>query len=342
MRIHGGSFSKSTNILDVSAKLNPLGMPYTVLDAVVDYAHKCVHYHEPKCTELTARLADFERVSASQIVCGNGAADLIDRIVRAFRPKRALICAPTFSEYAYALRSADCQITEYLLNPTMNYQLDDSFLSAISDDLDMVFLCTPNNPTGQRICPDLLRLIADKCRKHNVLLVSDECFLRFTSNAEAYSFRVHFSQNCIILNAFTKLYAMPGLRLGYAVCGCADFAERIRQTGQFWCVSVPAQAAGIAALNEVCWIEKTVRYVAAERKFLTDSLRQARLTVFDADANFLLLKAPADFADEMKKRNILVRRCTDFHGLTDEHFRIAVRTHAENLALVSAVREVTK
>lgn len=342
MRIHGGNIYNFTEMLDFSANINPLGMPDSVYDAIIRSAADCVRYPDPDCIKLTTVLANYEHIAPAQIVCGNGAADLIDRIVRAFRPKRALLCAPTFSEYAYALQGVGCEIREFVLAPEHNYQLTDGFLSAISDDLDMVFLCTPNNPTCQRIPAALLYMIADKCRKYGVLLVSDECFLRFSEDAERYSLRPFLYENCIILNAFTKLYAIPGLRLGYALCGCAGSAACIRQTGQFWSVSVPAQAAGIAALQTPDWVSKTVCYVAEERQFLTDELRYSGLTVYDSSANFLLIKAPTDFADRMDNHKIIVRRCTDFSGLTNEHFRIAVRTHTENLALTAAVREEYK
>lgn len=339
MRIHGGNVCHNQKMLDFSANINPLGMPDAVRDAVIQSAADCAKYPDPQCTELTEKLAVYEQIPASQIVCGNGAADLIYRIVHALRPKRALIPAPTFSEYAYALREAGCEISEFSLDMA-HYQLSVAFLSEIHDAFDIVFLCTPNNPTGQRMQPELLRMIAEKCREHHVILVCDECFLRFTEDAVQYSLRPYLYENCIILNAFTKLYAMPGLRLGYALCGSAKLAESIRQTGQFWSVSVPAQAAGIAALGVPDWIEHTVSVVSEERRFLTENLRQCGIFVYDGTANFLLIKAPADFADKLEKRQIFVRRCSDFHNLSAEHFRIAVRTHEENSALIRAVREV--
>ena len=340
MRTHGGNIYQKQNLLDFSANINPLGMPDAVRGAIIQAALDCVHYPDPHCTVLTETLSAFEQIPASKIVCGNGAADLIFRIAYAFRPRRALIPVPTFSEYAFALHEIGCRITEYPPDTSQDYQLDAGFADALSDQYDIVFLCTPNNPTGQLIQPELLHQIAEKCRKHNILLVCDECFLRFCSDAGSYSLRPHLYENGIILNAFTKLYSIPGLRLGYALCGSEQNAEKLRQTGQFWSVSVPAQAAGIAALQVQEWIPKTVQYVSKERAFLSEALRQFGIKVYDGAANFLLLKTPADFAEQMQQRGIMIRKCDDFRGLTNEHFRIAVRTHEENLALVSALREV--
>ena len=340
MRTHGGYIYQRQNLLDFSANINPLGMPESVYEAILQSVNGCVHYPDPHCTELRHHLAESEQISAAQIVCGNGAADLIYRIAYAFRPRRALIPVPTFSEYAFALRETGCRITEYPLDASQNYQLNAGFADALSDEFDIVFLCTPNNPTGQLIQPDMLHQVAEKCRKHNILLVCDECFLRFCADAASYSLRPHLYENAVILNAFTKLYAIPGLRLGYALCGSEETAEKLRQTGQFWSVSVPGQAAGVAALQVQEWIPKTVQYVRKERIFLSDALQKAGLFVYDGAANFLLIKAPSDFAGRMEQHGLLIRTCGDFSNLTNEHFRIAVRTHEENLALTNAVREV--
>ena len=342
MKIHGGNIYQNPELIDFSANINPLGMPDAVRKAAADSVADCLHYPDPHCTELKQHISVFEHIPASQIVCGNGAADLIYRIVHAFLPKHALICAPTFSEYAFALQETGCAVSEYPLNPSNNFQLDEGFLSAVSPDTDIVFLCTPNNPTGQLISPELLKKISDACRRNHTLLISDECFLRFTDQPELYSLRSYWNENCIILNAFTKLFAMPGLRLGYVLCGAESLAEKLRCTGQYWSVSVPAQAAGIAALRETAWIPKTVSYLAAERLFLEDLLCACGLTVYPGTANFLLLKAKPDFGTEMLKRGILVRSCGDFHGLSSEYFRVAVRTHDENRRLIAAVREVCK
>ena len=340
MRFHGGNIYQKSGIHDFSANINPLGMPDSVRDAIIHSVEKCVHYPDPDCTALIQKISEFERFPVDRIVCGNGAADLIYRIAYAFKPRHALICAPTFSEYAFALQSTGCLISEYMLDSARGFRLDEQILPMITNDTDMMILCTPNNPTGQRIAPDLLKQISECCYQNHTILVCDECFLRFSENAEAYSLQQCFHEYCIILNAFTKLYAMPGLRLGYALCGSLQNAVLLRQTGQCWSVSVPAQDAGMAALGEKDWIANTVHYVHTERKYLEKKLRSLGIFAYESSANFMLITAPENFADEMEKHGILVRRCDDFHNLDSGHFRIAVRTHTENAALISAINEV--
>ena len=337
---HGGIYTDSSNLLDFSANINPLGMPERVRQAIMDSAAQCTHYPDPDCTALSAAIAQQYRVSADQIVCGNGAADLIFRIVRALKPKHAVICAPTFSEYESALTESGCTVNRFLLWEDLDFAVTSDILEILTPQADLCFLCTPNNPTGRRIAPDLLGRIAKHCARNRIQLICDECFLGFTADAAAHSLRNVLSETGIILSAFTKLHAIPGIRIGYACCGSAETAAQIRNTGQYWSVSVPAQAAGLAALQETGFCERTVGYVAAERAFLSDSLRGCGIRVYSSDANFLLLKADESFADEMYNRNIIVRRCANFVGLTNQHFRIAVRTHPENLRLIRAVQEV--
>ena len=183
MRTHGGNIYLSSQMIDFSANINPLGMPDAVRKAVMESAQNCVHYPDPCCTDLTRALAEFEQFPTEQIVCGNGAVDLIYRIAHAFHPRHALLLAPSFSEYAFAMREVGCSVAEYTLNPEQDYQLDDGVLSAITAETDIVFLCTPNNPTGQRIPPELMKQIAERCRETGTYLVSDECFLRFSEKS---------------------------------------------------------------------------------------------------------------------------------------------------------------
>ena len=160
----------------------------------------------------------------------------------------------------------------------------------------------------------------------------------FVENSENYTLCNFINDNCIILKAFTKLYAMPGIRLGYAICGSPSVAEKISSCGQFWSVSSLAQAAGSAALDEIGYTEKTVEYIAYERRFMPDELTDIGIKVFDSAADFLLLKSCTDLYEKMLREGFLIRRCGNFSGLTDDFYRIAIRTHDENKKFISAVR----
>lgn len=337
---HGGNTHGLFGVLDFSANINPLGMIEGVRNAIVSSAADCVVYPDPECTELREALGIILECSPDNVVCGNGAADLIYRIAHAFRPERALICAPTFGEYKKALEEAVCKVDEHFLLEEDGFALTESILPKING-YDMIILCSPNNPTGQLIDLKLLKQIADKCRDNDTILVCDECFLGFVQEKEKYSLLNCLNENCIVISALTKLYAMPGARLGYAVCGCSENAEKLRRSGQYWSVSVPAQAAGLAALAEDWYVERTADYISRERKYMTEELTKCGAVVYDSAANFLLIRSEPDLYEHMLDDNILIRSCESFSGLGREFFRIAIRTHDENRRFVESFRRHT-
>lgn len=337
---HGGDIYTRKIEYDFSANLNPLGMPEEVKNALKNSVGDWESYPDPLCRKLVSALSDFEKIPSENIVCGNGAADLIYRISAAFKPKKAVIAAPTFSEYEKALRqSGSCVIKHYLLVKN-EFLLDDSILEILDSSIDMLFLCSPNNPTGRTVSPDLLKRICEKCRAENIIFVCDECFMPFVSDAESRSARNYLNENVIILKAFTKIFAMAGIRLGYAVFGSKQLAEILQKTGQFWSVSAPAQIAGEAALREKEYLLKTAEIVERERKFLMTELKNTGIRVYPSEANFLLLRCDLPLDELLIKERIAIRNCGNFDGLKENYFRIAVRNHRENTALISAVRRV--
>lgn len=338
--LHGGDVYSHQIEYDFSANINPLGMPENVRKALCERVLEYERYPDVNCSELALKIAENEKICAEKIVCGNGAADLIYRIVYALKPKKALIAVPTFSEYEKALRSADCEVNYHVLSEKNEFEIQEDFIEKIGGN-DIIFLCNPNNPTGKMIPPELMKKIIEKCNEKNCILVIDECFMDFVREKNKYSVSDFFS-NIIVLKAFTKIYAMAGLRLGYAICGNAENADKIRLCGQCWSVSVPAQVAGIAALNEKKYVEKTVKIISEEREFLANSLKEIGFKVYNSEANFILFECDFPLDKLLLEKKILIRSCDNFYGLEHGFFRIAVRTHNENSVLINVIKEVLK
>ena len=152
--VHGGDWAGyraqyGQDALDFSANVSPLGLPAGVAKAITAALATADRYPDPLCRALRAKLAVHETVPAAHILCGNGAADLIFRLVWAAKPRTALLPAPTFAEYAAALETASCTIRRHFLRESEDFALTEAFVSAVGEDTDMVFLCQPNNPTGQ-------------------------------------------------------------------------------------------------------------------------------------------------------------------------------------------------
>ena len=337
---HGGDIYGGQEIrVDFSVNTNPLGMPDSVKQAVQDGIEQDARYPDYQCRALRGALARHHGVAEDAILCGNGAADLIFRICACLRPRRVLVPAPTFSEYGRSAAVFGAEIDEYPLREENGFAVDSGLLAAITPGTDLVFLCNPNNPTGRLCDPALLEEIVLQCGENGTYLVVDECFIEFTEGQSVLPLLADHP-HVLILRAFTKLYAMAGLRLGCLLCSNVDLLDRIAAHGAQWSVSTVAQRAGLAALAEEGWIEKTRSLVSAQREWLARELTSLGLTVYPGEANYLLVRGPRPLRKALLQRGLMIRDGGTFSGLNENYFRIGVKTGVENQLLVDALREV--
>ena len=365
---HGGDIYGNPGVeLDFSVNTNPLGMPDEVRRALLAHVDEYARYPDPLCRQLRAAIAAHENksdcgggLSEDMVLCGNGAADLIYRLCYAAKPRRALVCAPAFSEYERALTQAGCEVSHHRLEPGNQFNLTAEIEDRLTPGLGMLFLCHPNNPTGRLIPEDLLARILRRAGRNRIRVVVDECFLDFTDGVSAKRY-LREIPGLAVLKAFTKTYAMAGLRLGYLLTADRAWLDKTNAAAPCWSVSVPAQIAGAAALACAGWLEKTRRVVAEERRFLSEGLTGLGITVFPSDANFLLLRRepgadagqnggrPAGETDRpgedrlyapLLSKGLLIRPCGNFKGLDASYYRTGVKTRPENRRLLQAVKEI--
>lgn len=345
--VHGGDWAGyraefGCDALDFSANVSPLGLPAGVAAAITNALPTADRYPDPLCRELRAALAGAEGVPADWILCGNGAADLIFRLALAVRPRRALLPAPTFAEYEAALQTVGCAVQRVFLREENEFAVTEEFIDAVTPETDIVFLCQPNNPTGQVTPPALVERLVRRCAECSAVLVVDECFLDFLPDRDAWTAKqlLRDAPQLIILKAFTKLYAMAGVRLGYALCGDATLLEKMRGAGQPWAVSSLAQAAGLAALQETAYAGAVRALIAEQRPRMAAGLRALGLRVMDGQANYLLFHATPDFGEKLRRRGAVVRSCANYPGLDAAWYRTAVRTAEENIRLLQIMGEI--
>lgn len=345
--VHGGDWAGyraefGCDALDFSANVSPLGLPAGVAAAITNALPTADRYPDPLCRELRAALARAEGVPADWILCGNGAADLIFRLALAVRPRRALLPAPTFAEYEAALQTVGCAVQRVFLREENEFAVTEEFIDAVTPETDIVFLCQPNNPTGQVTPPALVERLVRRCAECSAVLVVDECFLDFLPDRDAWTAKqlLRDTPQLIILKAFTKLYAMAGVRLGYALCGDATLLEKMRGAGQPWAVSSLAQAAGLAALQETAYAGAVRALIAEQRPRMAAGLRALGLRVMDGQANYLLFRATPDFGEKLRRRGAVVRSCANYPGLDAAWYRTAVRTAEENTRLLQIMGEI--
>lgn len=347
--VHGGDWAGfemeyGTPPMDFSSNVSPLGLPESVRRAAAEALWDAERYPDPLCRELRRAIAGAEGVSENWCLCGCGSADLIYRVVLAVRPRRALVTAPAFAEYEAALELVQCDTAHYPLKEETDFALDGGVLNAVTPDTDMVFLCQPNNPTGRSVSRSLLVNLLDRCREVRALLVVDECFCDFLDDPGTYTMKELLGryENLLILKAFTKLYAMAGLRLGYCLCACAPLVDAMRVAGQPWAVSGPAQAAGLAALRETEYVQTVCALISLERPWLRGELTRLGFRVIPGEANYLLFFSPKPLAESLRRRGILLRDCGNYRGLGSGWYRTAVRTHEENCRLAAALADIMK
>ncbi len=342
--VHGGDIRTYGNVLDFSANINPLGIPEAVKTAARDAIDEAVHYPDPFCREIRKKISERDNVAFENIICGNGAADIIFKLCLAKKPKKAIITAPTFAEYEEALSLVGCEIDIHALNPEQNFALGEDYLEKLNSDIDIIFLCTPNNPTGRLIDRKLVDKIAEKCLKNNITFVLDECFLELCDDTSGFAYIINNNPNVVLLRAFTKSFGMPGLRFGYALCSDQKLLEEIAKCGQPWSVSTVAQAAAVAACDSTEWADRGRELIQKERPILIEKMRKIGLTVWDAQANYILFRADGicDLREKMVEKGVLIRSCGNYRTLTNEYYRIAVRTAEENKKCVAVMEEVLK
>ena len=345
--VHGGDWAGyraefGCDALDFSANVSPLGLPAGVAAAITNALPTADRYPDPLCRELRAALAGAEGVPADWILCGNGAADLIFRLALAVRPRRALLPAPTFAEYEAALQTVGCAVQRVFLREENEFAVTEEFIDAVTPETDIVFLCQPNNPTGQVTPPALVERLVRRCAECGAVLVVDECFLDFLPDRDAWTAKqlLRDAPQLVILKAFTKLYAMAGVRLGYALCGDAALLEKMRGASQPWAVSSLAQAAGLAALQETAYAGAVRALIAEQRPRMAAGLRALGLRVMDGQANYLLFRATPDFGEKLRRRGAVVRSCANYPGLDAAWYRTAVRTAEENTRLLQIMGEI--
>lgn len=335
---HGGDVYGQEIRLDFSANVNPLGTPPEVTAAICEAAARVQHYPDPYCRALTAAISAHEGVPEGYILCGNGAAELIYNYCDAIRPAHVAELAPTFLEYAQAAEHFGARVSRYALCEEKDFLPDAGLLPFLERERpDVLFLCTPNNPSGKTIPRALLKTVLALCAQFGTRVFLDECFLDFTGEKSAKEL-LEENPHLFILKAFTKNYALAGVRVGYGLTGNKALLSQMAQAQQPWNVSVLAQAAGVAALQTGEHFARAKALIVPQRAALTKGLQELGFRVISSEANYLLFRAPAGLDKALRREGIAIRNCENYAGLGAGWYRIAVRLPEENNALLAAMR----
>jgi threonine-phosphate decarboxylase len=335
------------DILDFSASINPMGPAPRVRYALKEAFDKLVHYPDSDCSELCETLSHCHGLKPSNICVANGSTELIYLLPRLVPKKRALVIAPSFSEYARAFKRDDCEAEYLVLEWSTGFALHlDRIKERLRDAFDLCIIGNPGNPTGKLYPFAEIEELYRLCRAAGCLLVIDEAFMDFCEKESAKHLASE-SDGIIVLRSMTKFHALPGLRLGFAV-GSEGIIERLKEIREPWSVNTPAQVAGLASIADGNYAEVTRKMVSTERQHLAAGLAAIPgLQPFPSAVNFLLVEivrgpTAEELAGRLLREHILIRDCGNFNGLHDRFFRVAVRGREENERLICALASCMK
>jgi len=349
---HGGNIYEikrryKKDVIDFSANINPLGLTKAVKRELSKCYRLIPHYPDPEAKDLIRQIAEYWEIDEQNILIGNGSTELIYLIAHVFKPEKALIPVPTFSEYERAVKSVGSKI-EFLklkevdsFTPPLRAKARFTLDITNSDKADISFISNPNNPTGNL-------LIKNKRFDLNSRLnIIDEAFMDFLPDEKSHTFiwKAVKDKRIIVLRSFTKFFALPGLRIGYLVAH-KDLIKRLKQIQPPWSVNSIAQYLARILLNDRDYIEKTRRLINEEREFLFNELAAIKeLKPYPSVANFFLVKIIDSRLDSsiltgrLVQKGILIRDCSNFRNLNNRFIRMAVRFRRENTKLIKALRE---
>ncbi len=331
---HGGQIYNADGTagdwLDFSANINPLGVSEKIRTAIIENIDGVKNYPDPNATELKAAISQRYKISAENFVLLNGAAEFFYLYLNVTRPRKILIPVPSFSEYERAARACNAEVEYIFTRAEENFEIN----FAQDFTADLIILGRPNNPTGNLISLDDIKKFSAATK-----ILIDESFIDFL---DVESARQLVSKKISVVQSLTKIFAIPGLRLGFAVVE-KNLAEKLNAAKDVWNVNFLAQKAGAAALSDEKFLADTKNWLRNEQKFFVENLKKLKgVKIFEPTANFVLMKFEtselAKFTlEKLRQKKILLRSCENFAGLDGRYLRCAIRSHAENLKLLEAL-----
>lgn len=344
MDIISSTSKKFDFINDFSINTNPVGLP----DMVMNNAEKIIQlgefYPDPDCLKLRASLAKKYHNNPQNILCGNGASDLIFRLITAVNPQESLIITPTYEEYEEILSLRGSKIDHYQLNlDNEKHYVVDRLLEKINSNLGLLVICNPNNPTGTLFSIEDLEKIIYHSRHNNVYVIIDESFIEFLPNWPELTVKrlIDKYANLIIIDGFTKFFALAGFRVGFAITSNNDLLNKMSNIGPAYNVSTISQIAARFALQDKKYIEKTYSLLKSEQKYLALQMSQLPIKLISVSANFILFYSEqADLRESLLELKIKTRDCSKFVGLNSKFHRVAIKTHEDNKKFILALKQV--
>lgn len=364
---HGGNIYKIfrekniDKILDYSSNINPYGVPENLKKEIFEKVFVLERYPDPDYIELREKIAEKNNLNIENIIVGNGATEIIFLFMKILSPKKVLIVSPTFGEYERAIKAStlandSLEINYFELKEAENFVLNIKNLETeLENNYDLLILCNPNNPTGQFLKLKKLEEILKICEQKNTKLFVDEAFVEFVEDWENESIinSKENKENLFIIRAFTKFFAIPGLRLGYGICFNNNLLKKMLEKKEPWSVNNIADLAGKTVLDDENYIQKTKEWIKDQKKYMYENLNKIEgLRAYKTEVNFILLKIEDNLLEKgldvknlrkkMLEKGILIRDASNFIYLNKRYFRLAIKDKLNNEKVIETLTSILK
>ena len=381
MDFHGGNIYKVfreknlKEILDYSSNINPYGIPESLKSRIIENLEILERYPDPDYVELREKLAHLNKIDISDIVLGNGATEIIFLFMKVINPKKILIVSPTFGEYERAVKATEIprdivslscsgdnknienkeiEIEYFELKESDDFKLNIGNLkNELENKYDLLIICNPNNPTGKFLKLAQTEEILKECNKYDTKLFIDEAFIEFLADGmkESIINTEENKKNLFVTRAFTKFFAIPGLRLGYGMYFDKELEQKISEKKEPWSVNNIAEMAGLTVLDDTEYIEKTLKWITKEKIYMYEKLNEiSGIKVYETEVNFITGKIDEKLFSEglnvkilrekMLEQGILIRDASNFKFLDERFFRLAIKDRASNDRVIKAMKEI--
>ncbi len=385
MDFHGGNIYKIfrekniKEILDYSSNINPYGIPESLKKRITENLEILERYPDPDYIELRQKLAHLNKVDISNIILGNGATEIIFLFMKVINPKKILIAAPTFGEYERAVKATErvenssilgnsdkkkddekscgkqkIKIEYFELKENDDFKLNiHNLKNELAKKYDLLIICNPNNPTGKFLKLAETEQILKECSKYNTKLFIDEAFIDFLKDGmkESIINTKEDKQNLFVTRAFTKFFAIPGLRLGYGIYFDKNLEKGISEKKEPWSVNNIAEIAGLTVLDDTKYIEETLKWIEEEKTYVYEKLNEiSGIKPYKTEVNFITVKIEDNFIlkglnvkilrEKMLEQGILIRDASNFNFLDERFFRLAIKNRKNNDRVIETLKKI--
>lgn len=340
------------DITSFSANVNPLGVSPKLKRGLTDQIDAITSYPDREYTSLRKCIGEYVHTDYNNIIVGNGSTELISLFIQIKKPKKAVMIGPTYSEYEREVSLGGGSSLYFRLDETNDFKLNvDALEKELKEDVDLLVICNPNNPTSSAIYRDDMRKILDICKQRDIFVMVDETYVEFAKDMDKITSipLTEYYNNILILRGISKFFAAPGLRLGYAICGNADLLKEINKRKNPWTINTLAVVAGEIMFTDEDYIRDTKELISSERERICGILSECKnIRVFPPVANFVLIKilkedlTAMDLFESAIRKGLMIRDCSTFPFLDNRFIRFCFMSKEKNDELLAVLLEQLK